>query len=68
MKLDHPKIKEIIRDRSLYMCLECGKCSASCPRMLTGKDRRTGRRGLYRELGLGVLDLRALRGTLSFWH
>ena len=24
--------------RSLSMCLECGKCSASCPRMLTGKE------------------------------
>ena len=29
--------KDIIRERSLYMCLECGKCSASCPRMLAGK-------------------------------
>ena len=31
-------IKDIIRDRQLYMCLECGKCSASCPRLLTGKE------------------------------
>ncbi|MBW2323134.1 MAG: hypothetical protein JRF41_06355 [Deltaproteobacteria bacterium] len=38
MSLDNPKIKKVIRDRSLYMCLECGKCSASCPRMLTGKE------------------------------
>ncbi|MBW2092116.1 MAG: (Fe-S)-binding protein [Deltaproteobacteria bacterium] len=38
MTLDSPRIKEVIRDKSLYMCLECGKCSASCPRMLTGKE------------------------------
>jgi heterodisulfide reductase subunit D len=38
MKLDDPRIKGIIRDKSLSMCLECGKCSASCPRMLTGKE------------------------------
>ncbi|HVP76463.1 MAG TPA: (Fe-S)-binding protein [Thermodesulfobacteriota bacterium] len=38
MKLDDPRIKEFIRDKSLFMCLECGKCSASCPRMLTGKE------------------------------
>lgn len=38
MKLDDPRIEAVIRDRSLYMCLECGKCSASCPRMLTGKE------------------------------
>ncbi len=38
MTLDSPEIKRIIQERSLYMCLECGKCSASCPRMLTGKE------------------------------
>ena len=38
MKLDDPQIKDIIRNRSLYMCVECGKCSASCPRMLAGKE------------------------------
>ena len=38
MKLDDPQLKAIIRDRSLYMCVECGKCSASCPRMLAGKE------------------------------
>ncbi|HUL20366.1 MAG TPA: (Fe-S)-binding protein [Thermodesulfobacteriota bacterium] len=38
MKLDDPRIKKFIRDKSLFMCLECGKCSASCPRMLTGKE------------------------------
>lgn len=32
------KIDEIIRKQSLYMCLECGKCSASCPRQLAGKQ------------------------------
>ena len=38
MKLDDPRIKGIIRDKSLSMCLDCGKCSASCPRMLSGKE------------------------------
>jgi heterodisulfide reductase subunit D len=38
MKLDDPRIKRLIQDRSLSMCLECGKCSSSCPRMLTGKE------------------------------
>ena len=38
MRLDDPRIKEFIRDKSLFMCLECGKCSASCPRMLSGKE------------------------------
>ena len=38
MSLEDPKIDQIIRERSLYQCLECGKCSASCPRMLTGKE------------------------------
>ena len=32
------KIDEIIRKQSLFMCLECGKCSASCPRQLAGKQ------------------------------
>ena len=32
------KIDKIIREQSLYMCLECGKCSASCPRQLAGKQ------------------------------
>jgi len=31
-------IDSLIRKRSLYQCLECGKCSASCPRLLTGKE------------------------------
>lgn len=38
MSLDNPQIKRIIQEGSLYMCLECGKCSASCPRTLTGKE------------------------------
>jgi heterodisulfide reductase subunit D len=38
MKLDDPRIKRLIQDKSLSMCLECGKCSSSCPRMLTGKE------------------------------
>ncbi len=29
------KIDRIIREHSLYQCLECGKCSAVCPRRLT---------------------------------
>ena len=32
------KIDKIIREQSLYQCLECGKCSASCPRQLAGKE------------------------------
>jgi len=32
------KIDQIIRENSLYQCLECGKCSASCPRQLAGKE------------------------------
>lgn len=38
MNLDSPQVKSIIKECSLYMCLECGKCSASCPRMLAGKE------------------------------
>ena len=32
------EIDRIIRDQSLFQCLECGKCSAACPRRLTGKE------------------------------
>lgn len=28
----------MIVDMALYQCLECGKCTASCPRRLTGKE------------------------------
>jgi Fe-S oxidoreductase len=28
----------MIVDMSLFQCLECGKCTASCPRRLTGKE------------------------------
>lgn len=38
MSLDYPEIDRIIKERSLYLCLECGKCSASCPRLLAGKE------------------------------
>ncbi len=38
MPLDDPRIDRIIREYSLYQCLECGKCSASCPRLLAGKE------------------------------
>jgi len=34
---DHT-IDKIIKEQSLYQCLECGKCSASCPRQLAGKE------------------------------
>jgi heterodisulfide reductase subunit D len=36
--LEDLRIDQIIRERSLYLCLECGKCSASCPRLLNGKE------------------------------
>jgi heterodisulfide reductase subunit D len=36
--MDSTRITQIIRDNSLYQCLECGKCSAACPRMLAGKE------------------------------
>jgi Fe-S oxidoreductase len=32
------RIDTIIREQSLYQCLECGKCSASCPRQIAGKE------------------------------
>ncbi len=32
------KVEQIIREHNLHLCLECGKCSASCPRMLSGKQ------------------------------
>lgn len=33
-----PRIDHMIVDMALYQCLECGKCTASCPRRLTGKE------------------------------
>ena len=38
MELNAPEIKRIIKDCSLYLCQECGKCSASCPRFLSGRE------------------------------
>ena len=38
MTLDTPRIREIIKKHSLHLCLECGKCSASCPRLVAGKE------------------------------
>ncbi|HWU36520.1 MAG TPA: (Fe-S)-binding protein, partial [Candidatus Acidoferrum sp.] len=32
------RIDQMIRDRALYQCLECGKCASSCPRRLAGKE------------------------------
>ncbi len=36
--MENVRIEKMIKDYALYQCLECGKCSASCPRMLTGKE------------------------------
>ena len=36
--MNDPKIDQMIVDMSLYQCLECGKCTASCPRRLSGKE------------------------------
>jgi heterodisulfide reductase subunit D len=36
--MEESKIDRIIREKSLYQCLECGKCTAVCPRRLTGKE------------------------------
>lgn len=38
MSLEDPRIDKLIRDTELYQCLECGKCSSSCPRRLAGKE------------------------------
>lgn len=38
MQLNSPEIKRIVKECSLNLCLECGKCSASCPRLLAGKE------------------------------
>jgi Fe-S oxidoreductase len=32
------QIERIIREHKLHLCLECGKCSSCCPRMLAGKN------------------------------
>ena len=32
------RIDRIIREKDLYQCLECGKCSSACPRRLTGSE------------------------------
>lgn len=36
--MNDPRIDRMIVDMSLYQCLECGKCTASCPRKLSGKE------------------------------
>lgn len=38
MKIDNATIDKIIEENSLYQCLECGKCSSACPRLLAGKE------------------------------
>ena len=38
MMLDQAKLKQLIQKHSLYLCLECGKCSAVCPRLAAGRD------------------------------
>ena len=63
------------RNRSLYQCLECGKCTASCPRRLTGKEysprllahkviAEREDESLYRERRLGMPDLRDVQRAL----
>ena len=36
--MNDARIDKMIVNRSLYQCLECGKCTASCPRRLSGKE------------------------------
>lgn len=36
--MDKSKMDRIVKERSLYQCLECGKCAAACPRRVTGKE------------------------------
>ena len=36
--MDKARLDRIIKERSLYQCLECGKCAAACPRRVTGKE------------------------------
>jgi len=38
VKLGDPRVKQLVQENALALCIECGKCSASCPRMLTGKE------------------------------
>lgn len=38
MKQTSERIRRIIEDSSLHLCLECGKCSASCPRLVAGRQ------------------------------
>lgn len=38
MSLEDPRIDKLITDMELYQCLECGKCSAACPRLVAGKE------------------------------
>jgi Fe-S oxidoreductase len=33
-----PRVQQLIKDSALHMCLECGKCSASCPRLIAGQE------------------------------
>lgn len=36
--MNDPRMDQIIINRGLYQCLECGKCTSSCPRRLAGKE------------------------------
>ena len=36
--MDEKRMDRIIRENALYQCLECGKCTAACPRRVTGKE------------------------------
>lgn len=32
------KLSDLIREKGLFQCLECGKCATSCPRCMSGKE------------------------------
>lgn len=36
--MNDPRIDAMIVEMSLHQCLECGKCTTSCPRRLSGKE------------------------------
>jgi len=38
VRIEDQRIDRIIRENQLHQCLECGKCSASCPRLVHGKE------------------------------
>lgn len=38
MNHNSPRVQKLIKDSALHMCLDCGKCSASCPRLIAGQE------------------------------